>query len=99
MLQEKPCKHPIQPMKKVKRKAFLHLVSLPSLPPPQEKAQVFKKIYRHMYKRCDFFFLLQHEEKKIDKMKANAFSHSKEICRLASGSKCDHIMKQIQNKN
>lgn len=63
MLQEKPCKHPIQPMKKVKRKAFLHLVSSPSLPPPQEKAQVFKKIYRHMYKRYEFF-LLQREEKK-----------------------------------
>lgn len=70
MLQEKPCKHPIHPMKKRKRKAFLHLVFAPSPPPTEKKAQVFKTIYRRMYKRVGvlffflFFFLLQHGEKK-----------------------------------
>lgn len=71
MLQEKPCKHPIQPMKKLKCKAFLHLVFAPLPSPTQKKAQVFKTIYRRMYKRDGvlffflfFFFLLQHEEKK-----------------------------------
>ena len=37
-----------------------------------------------MYKRDGifFFFLLQHEEKKIDQMSADAFSHSKRTADL-----------------
>lgn len=58
MLQEKPCKHPLHPMKKRKRKAFLHLVLAPSPPPTEKKAQVFKTIYRRMYKRDGILFFL-----------------------------------------
>lgn len=81
MLQEKPCKHPIHPMKKRKRKAFLHLVFAPSPPPTEKKAQVFKTIYRRMYKRDGIFFsffllFVTTWREKIDKVSANAFSHS-----------------------
>lgn len=86
MLQEKPCKHPIQPMKKLKCKAFLHLFSpLPS--PHQEKAQVFKTIYRSMYKGDGiifFPFLLKYDKKKIDKMSTDVFSHSKTTADLVA---------------
>lgn len=48
-----------------------------------------------MYKSYDtFFFVTRERKKKIDKMGANAFSHSKEVCKRASGSKCDHTTKQ-----
>lgn len=50
-----------------------------------------------MYKRYDFF-LLQHEEEKNRQDESKCiFSHSKQICKSASGSKCDHITKNKIN--
>lgn len=86
MLQEKPCKHPIQPMKKLKCKAFLHLFSpLPS--PHQEKAQVFKTIYRSMYKGFFFFFFffVKTWREKTDKMSTDVV-HIGKNCGLSGSS-------------
>lgn len=68
-------------------------------PHPKKRLKYLKKFTGICTKGVIFFFFVTTWREKIDKMKANAFSHSKEICRPASGSKCDHIMKQIQNKN
>lgn len=88
MLQEKPCKHPIQPMKKLKCKAFLHLVFSPPSPLPLRKRLKYLKQFTGICtKGWDSFFFLfflfvTTWREKIDKMSANAFSHSKRTADL-----------------
>lgn len=65
---------------------FFILSPHPPPTPTEKKAQVFKTIYRHMYKRMGFFFLfflfVTTWREKIDKMSADAFSHSKRTADL-----------------
>lgn len=66
---------------------FFILSPHPPPTPTEKKAQVFKTIYRHMYKRMGFFFsffflFVTTWREKIDKMSADAFSHSKRTADL-----------------
>lgn len=66
---------------------FFIFSPLPS--PHQEKAQVFKTIYRSMYKRDGIFFFffsffVKTWREKIDKMSTDVFSHSKRTADLVA---------------
>lgn len=63
------------------------IFSHPSPPPDQEKAQVFKTIYRSMYKGDGilfFSFFVKIWQEKIDKMSTDVFSHSKTTADLVA---------------
>lgn len=83
MLQEKPCKHPIHPMKKLKCKAFLHL-SFTS-PPLRERLKYLKQFTGVCTKGMGFFFsffLFVTTWREKNRWNANAFSHSKRTADL-----------------
>lgn len=65
-------------------------------PHPKKMLKYLKQFTGVCTKGVIFFVTIWRE--KIDKMRANAFSHSKERCRPASGSKCDQIMKNSKQK-
>ena len=88
MLQEKPCKHPVHPMKKRKCKAFLHLSSRPPLPNPEKGSSIWNNLQAYVQKGRVFFFFFPFFlfvttwREKIDQMSADAFSHSKRTADL-----------------
>ena len=78
----------------------LFFISSPRRPPPPhpKKRLKYLKKFTGICTKGVIFFVTTWREKR-DKMKANAFSHSKEIRRPARGSKRDRIMKRSRNKN
>lgn len=104
MLQEKPCKHPIQPMKKLKCKAFLHLVFSPPSPRPLRKRLKYLKQFTGICtKGWDsfffFFFSFCYNMKRKNRQDEHKCIFTfKKNCRPPSGSKYDPKQNKFNKK-